>query len=48
MRYDEAGRVIGPTIVSARWLVDRDGKLRVTLALEANAGDLEVAFAEAG
>lgn len=48
VRYDEAGRVIGLTIVNARWLLDRDGKLRVTLPLEANAGDLEVAFADAG
>lgn len=35
VRFDEDGRVIGVTLVNARWLIDRDGKLTVTLPGEA-------------
>ena len=31
VRYDATGRVIGLTLVNARWLLDRDGALTVTL-----------------
>ena len=49
VRYDEAGRVIGLTIVNARFLFDRDGALRVTLApLEVATADLVEALRRAG
>jgi uncharacterized protein YuzE len=31
VRYDESGEVIGITIVNARWLLDRDGKITITI-----------------
>ena len=31
VRYDDAGEVIGVTIVNARWLLDRDGKITITI-----------------
>lgn len=31
VRYDTAGRVIGLTLINARWLVQRDGAVTVTL-----------------
>ena len=31
VRLDAAGEVIGLTIVNAKWLLDRDGKLIVTI-----------------
>jgi uncharacterized protein YuzE len=31
VRYNAAGDVIGVTIVNARWLLDRDGKITITL-----------------
>ena len=31
VRLDEAGELIGLTIVNAKWLLDRDGKLVVTI-----------------
>jgi YD repeat-containing protein len=30
VRYDEAGNVIGITLVNAKWLMERDGALTVT------------------
>ena len=35
VRFDEDGDVVGVTLVNARWLLDRDGKLTVTLPGEA-------------
>jgi hypothetical protein len=35
VRFDEDGRVVGVTLVNARWLIDRDDKLTVTLPGEA-------------
>lgn len=42
VRYDADGKVIGVTIVNARWLLDRDGHLTITLPHEVrlDAGDL--------
>lgn len=42
IRYDREGRVIGVTIVNARWLLDRDGHVTITLPQEVRvaAGDL--------
>lgn len=31
VRYDEAGNIIGVTLVNARWLMDRDGTLQLTV-----------------
>jgi uncharacterized protein YuzE len=28
--WDEAGRIIGPTIVNAKWLLERDGEITLT------------------
>ena len=30
VEWDEQGRVIAMTLVNARWLIDRDGELRIT------------------
>jgi uncharacterized protein YuzE len=46
---DEKGQVIGITIVNAKWLVERDGKIKVTVPnlIETNADDLAAALATA-
>jgi uncharacterized protein YuzE len=31
VRYNAGGRVIGLTIINARWLLDRDGKITITI-----------------
>jgi len=31
LRFDSDGRVIGLTIINAKWLLDRDGEIAVTL-----------------
>jgi len=31
VRYNDAGEVIGITIINARWLLDRDGKITITI-----------------
>ena len=31
VRYNDAGEVIGVTIINARWLLDRDGKITITI-----------------
>jgi uncharacterized protein YuzE len=31
VRYDDAGEVISVTIINAKWLLDRDGYLTITL-----------------
>jgi uncharacterized protein YuzE len=41
VRYDEDGEVIGITIVNAKWLSERDGKIEIPLRLHA---DLALAF----
>jgi uncharacterized protein YuzE len=49
VRLDESGEVIGITIVNAKWLVERDGKITVTVPslIETNADDLAEALATA-
>jgi uncharacterized protein YuzE len=49
VRLDEKGEVIGITIVNAKWLLDRDGKIIVTVPslIETNADDLAQALATA-
>jgi hypothetical protein len=36
LRFDAAGRIIGPTIINAKWLLERDGELVVTPQLRAD------------
>ncbi len=31
LRYDESGKLFGITIVNARWLLEQDGKVVITL-----------------
>lgn len=31
VRYDDAGKVIGITIINAGWLLDRDDKISITI-----------------
>ncbi len=47
VRMDENREVIGITIVNAKWLVERDGKITVTVPslIETNADDLAAALA---
>ncbi len=42
VRYDTDGQVIGVTIINARWLLERDGHLTITLphAVRVEAGAL--------
>lgn len=49
VRLDENGEVIGLTIVNAKWLLDRDGKITITVPnlIETNADDLAAALAAA-
>lgn len=50
MRRDEAGEVIGLTIVNAKWLLDRDAKLVVTIPerIESARADVEPALNASG
>ena len=34
-RYDEEGRVIGLTVVNAKWLIERDGVIEVPIRVTA-------------
>lgn len=43
LRFDIDGRVIGLTIVNARWLLDRDGELAVTLPEQVHLDQAAVA-----
>jgi uncharacterized protein YuzE len=49
VRLDESGEVIGITIVNAKWLLERDGKIAVTVPslIETNTDDLAQALATA-
>jgi uncharacterized protein YuzE len=42
VRYDRDGNVIGITLVNAKWLVERDGKIDVTVRVD--AGELAPAL----
>lgn len=50
VRLDESGEVIGITIVNAKWLLERDGKITATVPslIETNAQYLAEALAVAG
>jgi uncharacterized protein YuzE len=49
VRLDESGEVVGITIVNAKWLLERDGKIMITVPnlIETNADDLAAALAAA-
>ena len=42
MRFDDDSNVIGITIVDAKWLLERDGKIGITVpeVIETSADDL--------
>jgi uncharacterized protein YuzE len=42
VRYDDRGNVIGITLVNAKWLVERDGKIELTVQVD--AGELTPAL----
>jgi hypothetical protein len=47
-RLDQEGEVIGIAIVNAKWLLERDGKINVTVPslIETNTDDLAQALAD--
>ena len=45
VRYDDDGEVIGVTIINAKWLLDRDGHLTITLPHLVRIGADELATA---
>ena len=47
IRYNADGEVIGVTIVNARWLLDRDGKITITIPerIDVSADALAAALA---
>jgi uncharacterized protein YuzE len=45
IRYGSDGQVIGVTIVNAKWLLDRDGYLKITLPHEVRVQPDELAAA---
>ena len=49
LRIDAAGKIIGLTIINAKWLLERDGELIVTLPEQVHvaAAAIEAAFAAA-
>jgi uncharacterized protein YuzE len=46
VRFDDAGQVIGITIVNAKWLIERDGKVTLSVpnVIEAAARELQPAL----
>jgi uncharacterized protein YuzE len=45
VRYDETGAAIAITIVNAKWLLDRQGEIRLMIASRVPADDLAPALA---
>ncbi len=45
IRYDETGAVIAITIVNAKWLLKRDGEIKLTIPSRVPAADLALALA---
>jgi uncharacterized protein YuzE len=45
VRYDETGRVIALTLVNAKWLLERDGEVHVTIPNRVSADALAPAMA---
>jgi uncharacterized protein YuzE len=44
VRYDERGAVIGLTLVNVKWLLERDGELRITIPSSLSAETLAPAL----
>ncbi|HWY89378.1 MAG TPA: DUF2283 domain-containing protein [Solirubrobacteraceae bacterium] len=44
VRYDEKSAVVGITIVNAKWLLEHDGELRLTIPSRVSAADLAPAL----
>jgi len=44
VRYDEIGQVIGLTLVNAKWILERDGEVRVTIPNRVSAEALAPAM----
>jgi uncharacterized protein YuzE len=49
LRFDATGKIIGLTIINAKWLLERDGELIVTLPEQVHVAPaaIEAAFAAA-
>lgn len=49
LRFDPTGKIIGLTIINAKWLLERDGELIVTLPEQVHVAPaaIEAAFAAA-
>ncbi len=45
VRYDKLGQVIALTLVNAKWLIERDGEVRVTIPSRVSANTLAPAIA---
>lgn len=45
VRYGEDGAVIAVTIVNAKWLLERDGEIRLTIPSRVPAADIAPALA---
>jgi uncharacterized protein YuzE len=45
VRYDDSGQVIALTLVNAKWLLERDGEVRITIPNRASADTLALALA---
>jgi uncharacterized protein YuzE len=45
IRYGADGELIGITIINARWLLDRDGKVTITMPVDVSADALAPALA---
>jgi uncharacterized protein YuzE len=45
VRYDDSGQVIALTLVNAKWLLERDGEVRVTIPNRVSADTLALALA---
>jgi uncharacterized protein YuzE len=46
--FDERAAIIGVTIVNAKWLMERDGRITVTTSKKTETIDSEIALALAG
>jgi uncharacterized protein YuzE len=45
VRYDDQGQIIALTLVNAKWLLERDGEVRVTIPSRVSAEALSLALA---
>jgi len=45
VRYDDQGQIIALTLVNAKWLLERDGEVRVTIPNRVSADTLSLALA---